>query len=115
MSNRCTRARTTNDPTSRMNSRTARGRRTKDLYRAFVARLTDPEEVLAQAAALAAAELTVSAEGLRARLLGGEAVDPDQVVRIENLAQRAERKLAKFAGPKKTKSLSEHLAELRYA
>jgi hypothetical protein len=86
------RSRTTNDPTSRANQDTARGRRLADLIRGFLAEMGNPRSPVAQADAIRAAELTVAAEDARAKLLAGDG-DANAVVRIENLAGRAVRKL----------------------
>ena len=53
----------------------------------------NPADALAQANALAAAELKVAAEEARAKLLAGGDIEPDQVVKLEGAAARAERKL----------------------
>ena len=78
-----------------------------------MARIGNPDDMLAQAAALAAAELAAACEDARTRLLAGEIVDPDQVVRLEGAAARAERKLARYAVPTKPRTLAERLAERR--
>jgi hypothetical protein len=85
------RARVTNDPLSRNSQSTATGRRVADLYRSYLRAMPD-RSCIGQADALRAAELTVAAEEARARLLAGSG-DPNAVVRIENLAARAVRKL----------------------
>lgn len=104
------RSKTTNDPlVGRTDRNTARGRRIADLYRAFVVAMGFPANVIAQANALAAAELKVAAEDARKQLLAGELVDPDQIVRLENLAHRAERKLGIKPGKTAAPSLAEHL------
>ena len=86
------RSRTTNDPTSRANQDTAAGRRLADLIKGFLAEMGNPRSPIAQADAIRAAELTAAAENARARLLAGDG-DANAVVRIENLAARAVRKL----------------------
>jgi hypothetical protein len=105
------RSRTTNDPLSRNSQATAAGRRVADLFRSFLRAMAD-RGCIAQADALRAAELTVAAEDARARLLAG-AGDADELVRIENLAARAVRKLGldqqRAAKPKKT--LADHLRQ----
>jgi hypothetical protein len=67
---------------------TEQGRRIRGLYRTFIAPLVadDPTH---QAAALAAAELTVAAEDARKRLLDGDPAAESAVVRLENSARRA--------------------------
>jgi hypothetical protein len=72
---------------------TEQGRRVRNLYRSFIAPLVadDPTH---QAAALAAAELTVCAEDARRRLLDGDPAAEAQVVRLENSCRRARLDLA---------------------
>lgn len=108
------RSRTTNDPLAvRASGNTRTGRRIRDLYRAMMAKIGSTDDVIIQADVLAAAELKVAAEDARSRLLAGEIVDPDHVVRLEGAAARAERKLAKYAVPAKPRTLAERLAERR--
>jgi hypothetical protein len=85
------RARTTNDPLSRNSQATARGRRIADVFRAYMQRMTD-RSCFAQTDALAAAELKVDAEEVRARRAAGNA-GIDEVVKVERLVRHAERKL----------------------
>jgi hypothetical protein len=88
------RARATNDPLhGRASRNTARGRRIGDLFDAYLREMGNPADTPAQANALAAAELKVAAENARAKLLNGGDIDPDQVVKLEGAAARAERKL----------------------
>jgi hypothetical protein len=100
------RARTTNDPLSRNSRATARGRRIADVFRAYMQRMTDRSS-FAQTDALAAAELKVDAEDVRARRAAGTA-SIDEVVKAERLVRHAERKLGldrpqqAAAKPKKT-------------
>lgn len=99
------RSKTTNDPSSRCNQSTAAGRRLHDLLRGYLAEMANPGSIIAQADALQAAELTVAAEDARAALLAGNG-DADHVVRLQNLAHRAVRKLgidrSRSAKPKKS-------------
>jgi hypothetical protein len=60
---------------------------------AYLRAMGNPVDALAQANALAAAELKVATEDARAKLLAGGNIDPDQVVKLEGAAARAERKL----------------------
>jgi hypothetical protein len=88
------RARATNDPLrGRASRNTAQGRRIGDLFDAYIRAMGNPTDALAQANALAAAELKVAAEDGRAKLLSGGDIDPDQVVKLEGAAARADRKL----------------------
>jgi hypothetical protein len=82
-------SRTTNDPLAGVPRNTAAGRRVADLFRAYVTALGNPTDTIALANALAAAELKAAAEDARRR----PDTDPDQLVRLENLAHRAERRL----------------------
>lgn len=108
---RTTRAAVTNNPLRRASGNTAAGRRVRDLYRAYLEAMGNPADAVAQADALAAAELKVAAEEARGRLLSGETADVDQVVRIENLAHRASRKLGiRPGGAPAATTLAEHLA-----
>lgn len=106
------RARRTNNPNNGgVSKNTAAGRRVADLLRAFLRAMGNPDEVVQQANALRAAELTVAAEAARAKLLAGDG-DADQVVRLEGMAARAVRALGlgkrEPAGP----TLAEYLASL---
>jgi hypothetical protein len=71
----------------------------RDLFRAFMARL-DADDVVAQAAALRAAELTVTAEDIRGRITDGDFNLAEQLVRVENMVERATRAVAKLAEAK---------------
>jgi hypothetical protein len=106
------RSRTTNDPTTRCNQATAAGRRLNDLIRGFLHEMGNPTSTVAQSAAISAAELVVAAEDARAKLLAGNG-DPDQVVRLENLAHRAVRKLGieRRQNAKPKKSFAEYVRE----
>jgi hypothetical protein len=86
------RSRITNDPTARANQDTAEGRRLADMIRGFLAEMGNPRSPVDQADAIRAAELTVASENARAKLLKGDG-DANEVVRLENLAGRAVRKL----------------------
>jgi len=86
------RSRVSNNPLCRNNSGTARGRRVNDLLRSYLRAMSNRSNCFAQADALRAAELTVAAEEVRADLLAGNG-DANAVVRLENLAARAVRKL----------------------
>ena len=86
------RAATTNDPMrARTNGRTSAGRRVRDLFTAYLAAMGRIDDI-ARAQALAAAELTAAAENARTKLLAGQG-DIEQIVRLENLANRAVRRL----------------------
>jgi hypothetical protein len=87
------RAALTNNPLRvRADGRTPRGRRIRDLFRAYQSAAGNPSDPAGVASILAAAELTVAAEEARAALLA-RIGDVDQVIRLENLAARAVRRL----------------------
>jgi hypothetical protein len=87
------RSRTTNNPLAvRASHRTAQGRRIRDLYQSYLRAMGNPTEAHLQADALTAAELRVAAENERAKVLAGHG-SADDLVRVENLADRAVRKL----------------------
>jgi hypothetical protein len=91
---RTQRSQITNNPLrARTDRNTARGRRVADLYTALMEALGNPANTLVQANVIAAAELRVACEDARKRVLEGGSADADQLVRLENLAHRAERKL----------------------
>jgi hypothetical protein len=89
--------------------RQRRSRTTNDPL-AFSEALGDPADALTQANILTAAELKVACEDARTKMLEGDG-DVDALVRLENLSNRAEKRLGlkavtKPAGP----TLAEHLA-----
>jgi hypothetical protein len=108
------RSRTSNRPlAARANGNSKQGRRIRDLYRGLLDKIGgDPSDVIGRADVLRAVELRVVCEDLRAKMLAGETIDPDQLIRLESLTARAERRLAKFAVPAKpVTSLAEHIAK----
>jgi hypothetical protein len=105
------RSATTNDPMrARASGRTSGGRRVRDLYRCYLAGMNNPDDAC-RAQVLAAAELTVAAENARAELLAGQG-DIEQIVRLENLANRAVKRLGKRTEAPQGPTLAEHLAKL---
>jgi hypothetical protein len=106
------RARRTNDPFANLDMNTARGRRTADLVRAYLAALGHPADIERQAAVIAAAELQVLAEEARAAALKeGAAADLDRVVRVQGAADRAVRRLGiKPGGAPKPPTIKDYLA-----
>jgi hypothetical protein len=97
---RVRRSRTTSDPIrARHKATTSRGLRVRDLFRAFMAKL-DPDDLIAQSSALRAAELTVTAEDIRGRITDGDFNLAEQLVRVENMVERATRAVAKLAEAK---------------
>ncbi len=107
------RARRTNDPLADINMNTARGRRTADLVRAYMAAAGNPKGPERQAAVIAAAELQVLAETVRAAALAGTGnVDLDQVIRVQGAADRAVRRLGiKPAAEGETDTLADYLRD----
>jgi hypothetical protein len=107
------RSRITNDPTARANQDTAEGRRLADMIRGFLAEMGNPRSPVEQADAIRAAELTVASENARAKLLAGNG-DANEVVRLENLAGRAVRKLGlaqRQNDAKSTPSVADYMRE----
>ena len=111
-SNRHRISRVTADPIkARHNARTSRGLRVRDLFQAFMSKF-DQGDIVAQAAALRAAELTVCAEDIRARIKAGELALASEAVRIENLVTRCVKELGRLPqdeGP----TLAQYLAAAR--
>lgn len=107
------RARRTNNPNhGGVSKNTAAGRRVADLLRAFLREMGDPCDVVLQANALRAAELTTAGEIARGKLLSGVG-DADQVVKLENMAARAVRALnIRNKGATTGPTLAEYLASL---
>jgi hypothetical protein len=97
------RARLTNDPMRvRAKGSTARGKRLRDLYAAYAGKI-GTDDVIGRSAALRCAELVSAGEELRRQLMEGcETQDQaakiaEQLTRLENLTDRAERRLARIA------------------
>jgi hypothetical protein len=108
------RAKLTNNPIAARASRnTARGRRIADLYRAYAIALGSPSDTVTLSNVLAAAELKAASELMRDKLLAGADVDPVLLVKIEGLANRAERKLGIKPRPEPAPvdALAQHLAQ----
>jgi hypothetical protein len=95
------RARATNDPAyvSRASSYRAQSRRRRDLVAIFLDALGGTATDLQMVQLRKAAELTVAAETLRARVLAGDASDLDTLVKLEGEARRAVRALGIKSGP----------------
>ena len=89
------RSRVTNDPTSRHRGTTADARRVKDLFLSYLGRLGHPVDAATQAAVFAAADLAVTAEKTRAKVLAGgdDRSALNELVRVQNMADRALRRL----------------------
>jgi hypothetical protein len=107
------RSRTTRHPlVARTDGHTKQGKRIRDLYRAYMTRIGNPDDPIAQSAALTAAELTFAAEACRAKVLAdaGDAALADALVRITNLADRAERRLSKHRATNTKTPLAKYLA-----
>jgi hypothetical protein len=83
----------TSDPVRhRVNGRTRAGRRIRDLYFGYLDRMGGPADPIAQSHALAAAELVAALADVRLAAANGSA-NLDAVIRLSNLANRAERRL----------------------
>jgi hypothetical protein len=104
------RARATNRPLTGIDGRLPQARRRRDIYRAIMDSLGNPDDVLVRAQVLHAAELIVAVEEQRRRATLGESVDLNGLVRLSNLADRALRKL-KAPSPK-TPFLAERVPSL---
>jgi hypothetical protein len=104
----------TNRPASRFNANTATGRRCRDLFRGYLSQLGSPADAPTQALVLSAAEAIVLAEIARKDCLAGmNGMNAELMIRLENTANRALRRLglAKAAPPPPRKSIVERLAE----
>lgn len=86
------RSRTTNAPADRL-GRTAEARRVRDLYAGYSKDLGAPTDVSTQALILACAEAMAVAEKARADYLAGRSADLNGVIRAENTANRALKRL----------------------
>jgi len=102
-----------------MSTRTARGRRVRDLFQGFLARVGIDADIVTKSHCLRVSELIAIAEELRAKA-SGEELRPDMinaVTRIESTAARAERALLKDAPSaaevKEDAELQEILARVR--
>jgi hypothetical protein len=88
----------TRRPASRLNGRSAFGKRIRDLYFALTDRLNQPADILVQADIMALVELKVAAEIARANLLEGKVSSSNELVRLENLVRRAEARVGLAPG-----------------
>jgi hypothetical protein len=103
------RSRTTNRPTAirKPGSDRSRHRRERDLFVAFASKL-DPADIVGAAVALRCAELTAATETLRRQIMDADLSQADdaklavqaklaeQLIRLENLLDRCERRLARL-------------------
>ena len=89
---RCQRAAVTNAPYRRNRGTTAEGRRVRDLFLSYMATLGNPVNAGRQAAIYAAAQLVVAAEVAGAKIIA-DGGDPNELVRLQNAADRAVRRL----------------------
>jgi|tagenome__1003787_1003787.scaffolds.fasta_scaffold20989750_10 hypothetical protein len=76
-----------------LDGRTWQARRVRSLAAMYTAALGGSPDALTLEAVQRAAELQVTAEWLRTRSLKGEAVHPGDLIKAENLADRARRAL----------------------
>lgn len=87
------------------------GRRVFELVGVFRARVADPDDPITAAAIARAAETTALSESLRARMLRGEAVSPDDVLRLTRTADLLTRRLhLDQRNAKQVPSLADYLA-----
>lgn len=108
----------TNNPLVRWSGNSPTGRRTRDLFRGYMAALGDPSDRPTVALVVAAAEAVVLAEVAREDCLRGLTdLKANTLVRIEGAANRALRrlKLDKAAPPPRAKSWRERMAEKQAA
>jgi hypothetical protein len=81
-------------PRVRVDKRYALGRRAKELEATFAQRLgADAADIVLATAITRCAEVVVISEDLRARMLRGEAVSPDDVLRLTRTADALTRRL----------------------
>jgi hypothetical protein len=92
------RARTTNNPLRRVRGVTADGRRIRDLFLSFMGALGNPRNAVVQARVLAAVQLVVKAEIEGAKIIAEDG-DPNELVRLQNAADRAMRRLGLDRAP----------------
>jgi hypothetical protein len=84
-----------------------------DLFRAYTRKLPD-DDVAAQETAWRAAELTVIAEDLRAKIIAGTVAPDAELIRTENAAARARREVARLEDPDKGEpTLADVLREIQ--
>jgi hypothetical protein len=84
------------DPLVGINRRTARGREIRDLYRTRMAAIEQESDATLQAAVRRTVELQLLTEQFRAEMLAGGKLDAEQMVRVENMLNRAERHVAEL-------------------
>lgn len=99
-----------------IDGRSTRARRFRDLMSSFAAGLGGIDALSESELALVrqAASVTMRAEELQSAIARGEAVDPDELIRLSNTSRRLLSGLKRREAPK-TKTLSEHLAAKRSA
>jgi len=96
-----------------VDGRSAESRRFRDLTEGFAADFgSTPPGEREMALIRQAAAVTVQAEAMQAAILRGEAVDPDQLVRLTNIQTRTLKELAagKRRAQKSAPTLREYLA-----
>jgi hypothetical protein len=98
-----------------IDGRSARGRRFRDLMRSFAEEVGGLDSISEAQRALCsqAAVLTVQVESMQARVIAGEVVDPELIVRVGNVQLRALQALGVRKGPKVVdggNALAEYLA-----
>ncbi len=94
-----------------IDGRSTGARRFKDLIESFsrdmggIERLSEAEQTLVRQAA----SLTMRAEQLQSAIVRGEAIDPDELIRLSNTARRCLKAVQRREQPRP--SLAEHLAK----
>lgn len=108
----------TNRPSSRWRLKTARGRRCRDLFKGYMTQLGNPTDDPTVALIVAAAEAIVLAEDARQECLAGmNGLNAELMIRCENSAARALRRLGlnRAAPPAPRKSFTERMNEAEAA
>jgi len=88
----------TRSPATRIDGRSAAGKRVRDLFKGLMERLDSPDDIVIQSDILALVELKVMAEAARLRILEGKDQNTNGLVRLENLVRRAEARVGLAPG-----------------
>jgi hypothetical protein len=94
-----------------IDGRTPSARRFRDLIDSFASDLGGMQQLSEAERALVkqAASVTIRAEQLQAGIVRGDAVDPDELIRLSNTSRRLLASIRRRAAPKPT--LADHLAK----
>jgi hypothetical protein len=95
----------------RVDGRTALGLRVKALVACFSDRLPDADDVMVRTAVQRAAEMVALSEDLRGRMLRGELVSADDVLRLTRTADLMVRRLHLDRKPPASNMLFEYLRD----